>query len=72
MIFVYLPICVLCVCDPFIALSLSRGYKTKRKVETSVTENELKSAINKTTAGPSDDLDEKFKESSTSQGLGFG
>ncbi|KAG0056777.1 hypothetical protein BGZ83_003395 [Gryganskiella cystojenkinii] len=54
------------------AMAAALGYKTKRKIETNVTENELKSAIGKNNAGPSNEMDEKLKELSTSQGLGFG
>lgn len=50
---------------------LYRGYKTKRKKETSVSEKELSSAISKTKAGVPDEHDDNIKQSSTVQGLGF-
>ncbi|KAI8606191.1 kinase phosphorylation protein-domain-containing protein [Dissophora ornata] len=53
------------------AMAEALGYKTKRKTETNVTERELKSAISKNSGAVQDELDEKFKESSAIEGLGF-
>ena len=53
------------------SIVLDRGYKTKRKTETNVTEKELKSAISKNSGVVQDELDEKIKESSAIEGLGF-
>ena len=48
--------------DSFV--DLHRGYKSKRKTESSVTEKELKSEISKTDSAVQDELDQKLKESS--------
>ncbi|CAO3564378.1 unnamed protein product [Mortierella alpina] len=53
------------------AMAEALGYKVKRKTETNVTENELKSAISKSSSGAQDDMDDNIKESSSIQGLGF-
>ncbi|KAG0371167.1 kinase phosphorylation protein-domain-containing protein [Gamsiella multidivaricata] len=53
------------------AMAEALGYKTKRKVETNVTEKELKSAISKTNNGVQDEMDERLKDSSAIEGLGF-
>jgi hypothetical protein len=55
--------------DSFV--DLHRGYKSKRKTESSVTEKELTSAISKTDSAVQDELDQKLKESSAMEGLGF-
>ncbi|KAF9436368.1 hypothetical protein BGZ76_004159 [Entomortierella beljakovae] len=55
------------------AMAEALGFKKKRKTEAkNVTESELKSAINKSNSGVEDDLDEKLKETSKVEGLGFG
>jgi hypothetical protein len=48
-----------------------RGYKSKRKKETNVSEKELSSAINKSTTAVPDEHDDNIKESSVVMGLGF-
>ncbi|KAG0209697.1 hypothetical protein BGX28_010076, partial [Mortierella sp. GBA30] len=53
------------------AMAEALGYKIKRKTETNVTEKELKSAIIKSNNEVQGDFDEKIKESSAIQGLGF-
>ncbi|KAG0224421.1 kinase phosphorylation protein-domain-containing protein [Mortierella sp. GBAus27b] len=53
------------------AMAAALGYKSKRKTEASVTEKELKSAISKTDSAVQDELDQKLKESSAMEGLGF-
>ncbi|KAF9364991.1 hypothetical protein BGX34_011828 [Mortierella sp. NVP85] len=53
------------------AMAEALGYKSKRKVESNVTEKDLKSAISKTDTGVQDELDQKLKESSAMEGLGF-
>ncbi|KAF9954356.1 hypothetical protein BGZ65_004088 [Modicella reniformis] len=53
------------------AMAEALGYKSKRKIETNVTEKELKSAISKTDSAVQEELDEKIKESSAIEGLGF-
>ncbi|KAF9581960.1 hypothetical protein BGW38_000837 [Lunasporangiospora selenospora] len=53
------------------ALAQALGVKTKRRVDTGITEKELKSAISKSETGGAVDADEATKESSSIQGLGF-
>ncbi|KAF9993939.1 hypothetical protein BGZ79_001341, partial [Entomortierella chlamydospora] len=53
------------------AMAEALGYKTKRRTETTVTEKELKTAINKGDSNAQEEIDEKLKESEKIEGLGF-